>query len=298
MAADKDDLFQEVGEPGSATTLAGSGYTVGDASIVVESAASHPSTTGYTFAIDRVQVVNGQQVRIDGTYCEFVGVKTDATTITQVEKTFGDDQDYPAGATTRVYIPVASTRENRLVQGVLVHSNQDGTLKADSVGAAQLSTAAVTATKIQSQAVTTTKLADAAVTADKLANGGASSPIVTASETTTSTSPTDLATVTDTVTVTVGANGVVLLGLHSYMFNNTSGAFTQVTFEASGANTIAASADKALRYKSANSSNDIQTGTTFRLTGLNPGATTFKMKYSVTAGTGTFANRHIWAEPR
>lgn len=171
MAASKDDLLQEVGLPGAATTLSSPGYTIGDTSITVESTANHPTTTGYTFAIDRVEVVNGVQTRIEGSYCEFVGVRTDATTISSVEKTYGDPQDYPAGTTTRVYIPVSSTRENRLVEWGTAHANQDGTLKTDSVSATQISAAAVTADKIQSQAVTTAKVADDAVTAAKLEFG-------------------------------------------------------------------------------------------------------------------------------
>jgi hypothetical protein len=36
---------------------------------------------------------------------------------------------------------------------------------------------------------------------------------------------------------------------------------------------------------------------TFLLTGLTPGSTTVKAKYSVSAGTGTYINRRISAVP-
>lgn len=134
MAAQSSDLLQKVGLPGSATTLAGSGFTVGATTITVASTANHPEDTGYTFAIDVVEAdEDGNEVRVPGTYCEFVGTVTSATTIGNITKTFGDDQDYDPGATTRVYIPVSSTRENRLVEWGLEHANQDGSLKTEAV---------------------------------------------------------------------------------------------------------------------------------------------------------------------
>ena len=123
MAASATDLLQEMGLPGSATTLA-SGYTQGDPSITVASTTNMPSATGFTFAIDRV---DSDGVRIAGTYNEFVGTVDTSTTITNVSKVYGTAQDYASGATTRVFIPFSSERENRIVEWGVVEHNQDGT---------------------------------------------------------------------------------------------------------------------------------------------------------------------------
>lgn len=168
--ASSTDLLQEVGTPGTATTLASPGYTIGATSIVVASTANWPTATGTTFAIDRSENVGGVERRIEGTYCEFVGVVSSATSITSVSKVFGTAQDYPAGSTTRVYIPVSSERENRLVEWGLVHANQNGTLKDNSVGAAQISSGAVGESELATGSVATTKVIDAAITPPKWTN--------------------------------------------------------------------------------------------------------------------------------
>jgi hypothetical protein len=143
MTAQATDKFMEVGVPGSATTLSAPGYTIGNSSITVGSTANWPTTTGVAFAIDVVQVVNSVEVRVDGTYCEFVGTVSGGSSVTNVALTYGNPQNYAAGALTRVYIPVSSTRENRLADGLLVEHNQDGTH-----GAITSTNAALTTPKI------------------------------------------------------------------------------------------------------------------------------------------------------
>jgi hypothetical protein len=123
------DRFQKVGNPGSATTLASPGYVQGNTSISVGSTTNHPTDTLYTFAIDRAQVVNGVETRIAGTYCEFEGIVTGASTIGSVVKKFGNGQDYVAGALTRVYIPVTGNRENALIDGLNQDHNGKGNHK-------------------------------------------------------------------------------------------------------------------------------------------------------------------------
>lgn len=81
------------------------------------------------------------------------------------------DTNYAAGPLTRVYIPVSAERENRLIDGILVHADQDGTLKAGAVdNAAVLASDVVTTAKILDSNVTTAKIADANVTPAKWAN--------------------------------------------------------------------------------------------------------------------------------
>lgn len=133
MAAAATDKFTEVGSPGTATTLAAPGHTIGGNTLNVISTANWPTATGVVFAMDQIQTVNGVTSRVAGTYRECVGVVTSSTSIGSVSFLVGSDANYPAGTTTRVYIPVASSRENRLVQALVQSLNQDGSLKTAAV---------------------------------------------------------------------------------------------------------------------------------------------------------------------
>lgn len=145
MAANASDMFQKVARS-TATTLSAPGYTVGATSINVASTSNWPADTGITFGIDEV---DGGGNRIAGTYNIFRGTVGSATQLANLTYVGGDaNRNYSAGATTRVYILVSYARENRLVDGLLVSHDQDGTLK--------------------NNTVTTPKIADGAVTADKV----------------------------------------------------------------------------------------------------------------------------------
>lgn len=132
------DKFMKVGMS-TATTLSAPGYTIGNTSITVGSTTNWPTDTGITFAIDTVTVVNGVEVQDAGSYNEYVGTVATGTTITNVAWADGDgNKNYSAGSTTRVYIPVSKTRENRLVDGMLAEHKQTGAhsaVTADSVTA-------------------------------------------------------------------------------------------------------------------------------------------------------------------
>lgn len=135
-------------------------------------------------------------------------------------------------------------------------------------------------------------LTNASVTASKLSLG-AQQAFTAASETTTSTSFTDLATTTDTITVTVGANGLLQVSVYSVIVNSTTG-ISLVGFALSGATTQAATDTFSLNSQG---TNQTAFGATWLLSGLAAGSTTVKMKYRVTAGTGTFGSRRISAVP-
>src|SRR3990167_5560054 len=129
MASNANDVFMEVGSPGTATTLSSPGYTSGvSTSINVASTTNWPTATGVIFAIDEVTTVDGEEVRVDGTYNEFEGTVDSATSITNVDYVGGDaERSYSAGASTRVYIPVSAERENRIVTwGTTDHSQTGG----------------------------------------------------------------------------------------------------------------------------------------------------------------------------
>lgn len=205
---------------------------------------------------------------------------------------------------------------NQLVDGIQQEHNPDGThsdVTATSVSTDTISektaAAGVTIDGLQvkdsklvtSDSVVTANITAAAVTPDKLGTG-ADMAYVATSETTTSTSLTNLTTTTDSVTVTVGANGLALVSVSSYMQNNTANALCKIAIDVSGATTIAASDAYAIQtqFYAANASS--RSSGCWLFTGLTPGSTTFKMKYSVTSGgsgsgTGTFANRRIAAVP-
>lgn len=160
---------------------------------------------------------------------------------------------------------------------------------------------AVTTAKINDLAVTTGKINAAAVTADKLSTGAAQASVGT-SQTTTSTTYADLSTVGPAVTVTVGANGILLVTISSFMSNSNANAFCEMSFELSGANTLSADDSRAVRFQMFAANTNGQYSYTILLTGLTPGSTTATAKYSVQtggsgAGTGTFSNRRISVVP-
>lgn len=122
--------------------------------------------------------------------------------------------------------------------------------------------------------------------------------IVATSQTTTSTSFTDLATAGPAVTVTVGGAGKALVGLSASVANTVSGADSVMGFAISGATTQAAQNDRTLAYPAESAS-----GNTFQATfimmqdGLSAGSTTFTAKYRVTGGTGSWVDRRILVSP-
>jgi hypothetical protein len=113
--------------------------------------------------------------------------------------------------------------------------------------------------------------------------------VVLAAETRNNSAFGDLTTVGPSVTVTIGANGLALVSIYSQIVPTTA-SFAGVGFVASGANTIGAVDDMALFIPGG--ATDGRFGATFLLTGLTPGATTFKLQYKSGTNT-TFAARRI-----
>lgn len=125
---------------------------------------------------------------------------------------------------------------------------------------------------------------------------GVKSATVTTEETTTTTTYTDLATTTDQITVPVGSSGKVILAVRVTMKNSKStGYYTYVGYELSGANTVAANDNDCL----------VKMGTPYVsqsfvtvLTGLTAGSTVIKLKYRAQSGsTASFKDRLIAAIP-
>ena len=150
MAASVNDYFLKVGVAGTLTQLAAPGHSVSGTTITVNSTTNWPTDTGLVFAIRQV---DGDGEFISGTYTEWRGIVS-GSTLTGMVLVYGTDQVYPAGSTTQVYIPVSASRDNRMVDGLLVSHDNDGTLKAGAVdNSAVLADGVVTASKLASGAV-------------------------------------------------------------------------------------------------------------------------------------------------
>lgn len=341
MAAANTDKFMEVGSPGTATTLSSPGYTAGvSTTVTVGSTANWPTATGIVFAIDEATTNSaGEEVRVDGTYNEFVGTVASGTSITNVDYVNGDaERSYSAGALTRVYIPVSATRENRLAQGMVVEHNQDGTHGAVTATSVTTSGAVLTSPKVitgindtngnELVKVTATGSAVNELTVANAATGnapeisttggdtnidlkltpkgtgrvvlnGAGAPgesTVTTQESTTSTSYVGLTTA-QAVTVTVGASGLLLVGINFEGRNSGADSLSIASFELSGANTLAAADANKAQSRLTTATATQRIGVTKLLTGLTAGSTTVTMKFRTTAGTASFNDRHIWALP-
>lgn len=284
MSASANDKFMKVGA-GTVTTLSAPGKALSATSITVGSTTNYPTDTGIVFAIRQVDV-NGELVT--GTYTEWAGTVTSGTTLSMdAAPVYGSDQVYPAGSTTQVYIPLSSSAHNKMVDGLLVSHDQDGTLKAGAVD-----NAAVLATDV----VETAKIKDGAVTAKKMSLG-ASSAYTDTYETTTSSSYTSLTTSTS---VTLNVNTAVLIIIAASASNSVTGGFSLISFEASGANTIAASdSNSAEVVINPVPANGYRFGISFSrvLTGLTPGSTTFSMRFKAVGGTAGFSRRSISVVP-
>lgn len=114
---------------------------------------------------------------------------------------------------------------------------------------------------------------------------------VLTSQTTTSTTYTNLATVGPTVTVDTGERALVFL----YAFHDNSGSNSSyMTYEVSGATVSGPSDDRALRRQGTSNMQDM---TAHLFLDLKPGSNTFTAKYRVAGGTGTFSIRRIIVMP-
>ncbi|WP_218565267.1 hypothetical protein [Mycolicibacterium aichiense] len=95
--------------------------------------------------------------------------------------------------------------------------------------------------------------------------------------------------------MTVGASGSVMVSLYSHIFGSGNGYAGFVSFAMSGANSKAADDSYAIMQRPEITGGSLlgAVGATFLLTGLNPGTTTFKMKYRTYNVGSRFLNRRI-----
>lgn len=124
---------------------------------------------------------------------------------------------------------------------------------------------------------------------------GIKTATVATSEATTSASYTDLATTTDSVTVAIGSSGKALIAIAADI--TVSSVSGYLSYDVSGATTSAAADAKSFRYMAAGTNSVHHMDAMFLETSLTPGFNTFKLKYRVSSGTGTFINRRITVIP-
>lgn len=124
------------------------------------------------------------------------------------------------------------------------------------------------------------------------AYGRSATATVATSQTTTSTSFTDLATSGPAVTVTTGTKALVIFAAGCF---NTLGAshVAAMGFAVSGATTVAATLNNSVYLNQSTAAYGLSAAYAFILTGLTAGSNTFTAKYKVSAGTGQFDNRVI-----
>ena len=118
---------------------------------------------------------------------------------------------------------------------------------------------------------------------------------VTTSETTAATSFTDLATSGPAVTVTTGANALVIVTCE--MSNGGAGNECFMDFGVSGAHARSAGTGTAVKITSNAADDRYAVSRPFLQQSITGGSNTFTAKYRVSAGTGTFLNRRILVLP-
>lgn len=116
------------------------------------------------------------------------------------------------------------------------------------------------------------------------------------SQTTASTTYTDLATAGPSISATVGVRALLIYGAE--MSNNTSGFWAIAAPEAGAGSTITSASDgQAIQFKTAAVDQGVSCCQTLFLDAMTPATYTFTLKYRVTGGTGAFTDRRIQIVP-
>lgn len=118
---------------------------------------------------------------------------------------------------------------------------------------------------------------------------------VTASETTGSTSFTDLTTPGPSVSVTTGTSALYAFAAETA--NNTGGSYTIMDFAVSGASTRSPTANTSVEFTSASANQGARVGVFDLITGLTAGVNVFTCKYAVGSNTGTWGKRRLIVIP-
>lgn len=107
---------------GTKTELASPGYNIGDSTINGNDLSQWNTDRGVYFGMD---IVGSDGKRISNTYTEWFGIVTGGS-IGSMNLINGTDQDYPAGATTRVYQLVTAAWANGIAEALDLEHHPDG----------------------------------------------------------------------------------------------------------------------------------------------------------------------------
>lgn len=125
---------------------------------------------------------------------------------------------------------------------------------------------------------------------------GAQYANVDTNETTVSGAMADLATVGPSITMVTGTR--VFVSITGHVSNSLANAINEIGLDISGATTRAATQDRYNYQGSHATGTGVEMGgTSYLITGLTPGSNTFKLKYAVNGGTGSFSLRSITVIP-
>jgi hypothetical protein len=127
--------------------------------------------------------------------------------------------------------------------------------------------------------------------ANAIAERAISAAEVLTSQTTTSTTYTDLATSGPAVTVTTGTRALVFIAAR--MSNNTDNVDVWASVAVSSASSISASDTWGLNLEGAHTANTNQYGSFHYFENLTAGSNIFTMKYRTASNTASFENRRI-----
>lgn len=116
-------------------------------------------------------------------------------------------------------------------------------------------------------------------------------------ESTTTTSYTDLTTLGPQTTVTTGIAALVFI--YCFISNNTAGVTSWMSFDVSGASTVAAADIRAISFRPPVVTNptDMRVSAAFYIDTLTPGSNIFTAKYRASSGTANFDSRRILVLP-
>lgn len=119
--------------------------------------------------------------------------------------------------------------------------------------------------------------------------------VIATSESTTNTSFTALSTAGPSVTLTTGTMALVIVTARC--LNDTAGGFCHMSWQVSGASSIAASDATAFTYESSSAGDQMRASAVHLTAGLTAGSNTFTAQYRVNTGTGTWSNRALIVIP-
>ena len=118
---------------------------------------------------------------------------------------------------------------------------------------------------------------------------------ITATESTTSTSYTDLATVGPTVATATGNSAIVFIraGIENTIANEAS----FMAFDVTGASSLPTNDASAINIDGLAANSRFRMGSAYMINSLTAGVNTFTAKYKVSAGTGGFTQRQLAVFP-